>query len=514
MPLGTRRRRAIWPRSFTGQMLLALALALLLAQGISTALLYRVGIERMRETLIHSAAFRVLVATRQVADSANGKPDEPPPAANALEPKPLRAEVAAEFHIGPHDQRWADAEGELRHILADQDLKPANLLFVERPVAEDPVSLARVRRHAALVASARLDPASDGMDDPADHHRGAREPDKVLMIATQRLPNGPWLIVRVLMPPMGAARHVLAPLLVQTVLIYVLLVGAMAVILRHITRPLAALTRRLEVFARMRTPGAPLAPAGPDDLRRLIEAHNAMEARIGALLNEKDVMLGAIGHDLKTPLTALRVRIESVEDAEERARMAATIEDIVRSLDDILSLARVGRPSDPLESTELSALVASVVEEFEDMGEAVELGETERIAMPLRTTWLRRALRNLISNAVRYGGVARVSLGREGAPPGYSGAGHSGPGHNGPAWAAIRIEDDGPGIADGDIARMLEPFTRGEPSRSSGTGGAGLGLTLASAIAEQHGGTLSLANRHDAAGAVVGLVALLRLPLG
>ena len=184
--------------------------------------------------------------------------------------------------------------------------------------------------------------------------------------------------------------------------------------------------------------------------------------------------------------------------------MAATIEDIVRSLDDILSLARVGRPSDPLESTELSALVASVVEEFEDMGEAVELGETERIAMPLRTTWLRRALRNLISNAVRYGGVARVSLGREGAPPG----------HSGPAWAAIRIEDDGPGIIEGEIARMLEPFTRGEPSRSSGTGGAGLGLTLAHAIAEQHGGTLSLANRRDEAGAVVGLVVLLRLPLG
>jgi signal transduction histidine kinase len=205
-------------------------------------------------------------------------------------------------------------------------------------------------------------------------------------------------------------------------------------------------------------------------------------------------MLGAIGHDLKTPLAALRVRIESVENDAERERMAATIEDIVRSLDDILSLARVGRPSDPLERSELSALVISVVEEFEDMGDPVELGATERVSFPLRVTWLRRALRNLIGNAVRYGKGARVSLARDG--------------HE----AVIRIEDDGPGIPEDRIADMLEPFTRGDPSRNSETGGAGLGLTLARAIAEQHGGSLRLENRRDQGGAILGLTATLRLP--
>jgi signal transduction histidine kinase len=99
------------------------------------------------------------------------------------------------------------------------------------------------------------------------------------------------------------------------------------------------------------------------------------------LLDEKNVMLGAIGHDLKTPLAALRVRIEAVEDDAERARMAATIEDINRSLDDILSLARVGRPSDPLETTELSALVTDVMGEYEDMGEDVTLEDTVRIVL-------------------------------------------------------------------------------------------------------------------------------------
>jgi signal transduction histidine kinase len=148
-----------------------------------------------------------------------------------------------------------------------------------------------------------------------------------------------------------------------------------------------------------------------------------------------------------------------------------------------------------VERTELAALVLSVVEEYEDMGQPVDLGETTRVALPLRPTWIRRALRNLIGNALRYGARATVSVTREGGA------------------AVIRIADEGPGIPDDQIARMLEPFTRGDPSRNSETGGAGLGLTLARAIAEQHGGTLTLANRTDSAGRVTGLEAVLRLPV-
>ena len=130
------------------------------------------------------------------------------------------------------------------------------------------------------------------------------------------------------------------------------------------------------------------------------------------------------------------------------------------------------------------------------MGQPVELGETMRVALPLRPTWIRRALRNLIGNALRYGGTAEVSVTREGGA------------------ALVRITDRGPGIPEGAIATMLEPFTRGDPSRNSETGGAGLGLTLARAITEQHGGTLTLANLRGADGAVQGLEATLRLPVG
>jgi signal transduction histidine kinase len=157
--------------------------------------------------------------------------------------------------------------------------------------------------------------------------------------------------------------------------------------------------------------------------------------------------------------------------------------------DYILSLARVGRPPDPLESTDLAALVASVVEEFEDMDEPVTLGRSERIALPMRATWLRRALRNLIGNALRYGEEATVSLLRDGTD------------------AVIHIDDEGPGIPQGELGRMMEPFTRGEASRNRSTGGAGLGLAIARAIAEQHGGRIVLTNRPGG-----GLRAELRLP--
>ena len=136
------------------------------------------------------------------------------------------------------------------------------------------------------------------------------------------------------------------------------------------------------------------------------------------------------------------------------------------------------------------------------MGDPVTVAEMPRLVVSLRATWVRRALRNLIGNALRYGQVAEVSLAREAAADGSR-----------QDWAVIRIEDYGPGIDEADIARMLEPFTRGDPSRCSETGGAGLGLTLALAIAEQHGGKLKLSNRHDTNGVSAGLTAALSLPI-
>lgn len=473
--------RRLWPHSLTGQMLAAVAVALLLAQAVGATLVYRAQAERREAALVHAVAFRLLSAARP-ADRAG-------PERNAAErndrhggghrgPGRMRIEYSAAPPVAAGEARDTEAEGELRDFLTDQlGTPPGDVVVTRRAVSADGPARARVARLAAFAG-------------PEDEDR---HPRSVMIAGVRAADTGQWAVARVLIPR-GEPAYVVT-LIAQTLLIYLFLLGAIALILRRITRPLAALTDRLEQFARDPASNGQLAPEGPDDMRRLIDAHNAMEAHIAALLDEKDVMLGAIGHDLKTPLAALRVRIESVEDDTERERMAGTIEDIVRSLDDILSLARVGRPSDPLEQSELSALVASVVEEFEDMGEPVELGDTRRIALPLRATWLRRAVRNLVGNALRYGQRARVSVTRE------------------DAHAVVRIDDDGPGIAEADLTRMLEPFTRGDPSRNSETGGAGLGLTLARAIADQHGGELRLSNRRAADGTVAGLTATLRLPI-
>ena len=463
-----------WPRSLKGQLLMAVALALLLAQGFSAALIYRAQAEHREAGLVHAVAFRLLSAPQ--GDPHWLRPHRHGPHDPFETPRGFHIQKSGESPLRQGEAHDRDAEEELRRILRDQGFESDKVIVIRRAIAEDTVAHKRLRQREA-----RLGPHVG----PPYH--------QVLVAGVLEPGRRSWLVARVLVPP--GEQVLLFTLLGQTLFIYAVIVGAMALILRRITRPLAALTDRVERFAATRKADGQMEPEGPDDIRRLIVAHNAMEARIVALLDEKDVMLGAIGHDLKTPLAALRVRIESVEDPDERERMAATIEDIVRSLDDILSLARVGRPSDALERTELSALVASVAEEYEDMGEAIELDDTERVVLPVRPTWLRRALRNLIGNALRYGKTARVSLRRAGDQ------------------AVIRIEDEGPGIPEDEIERMMDPFTRGEPSRNTATGGAGLGLALARAIADQHGGSLELENRYDAGGAIRGLVATLRLPI-
>ncbi len=467
--------RRFFPKSLLGQMLLAVALALLVAQTLSGVLRFRAEEQRREFGLISALAFQLVADPR--VDYVTGDVD---PRRPGRERRRLRLERALESPILQGEFEDEERHERLENMLTDQGIEIDQLVVLSRPVSNDAYIMRGLRR---VQTNSRFE-NRDGWDPLGE----------MLVAGLKRQGQDEWLIARVPLP--GPEPLQITGIVVQTLLLYIVLVGGLAWLLRRITHPLAALTTRVEQFAATRETSDQLEPSGPEDTRRLINAHNAMEARIAALLDEKDVMLGAIGHDLKTPLAALRVRIESVEDDAERQRMADTIEDITTSLDDILSLARVGRPSDPLERTDLSALVSSVVEEYQDMGEDVTLGDTQRTALRLRATWLRRALRNLIGNALRYGEKPVVSL------------------HRDDGQAVIRIEDDGPGIPQDEIASMLEPFTRGEASRNRETGGAGLGLTLARAIAEQHGGTLTLANRLGDDGEVIGLVAEIRLPVG
>lgn len=257
----------------------------------------------------------------------------------------------------------------------------------------------------------------------------------------------------------------------------------------RLSRPLRDLT---QAAAHVGAAGEPqeVNVRGPSDVRQTLDAFNAMSARVSQLLGEKDVMLGALGHDLRTPLSSLRIRLETMEPESERNKAIRTIEETTQLLEAILELARQGRSTEPVQMMDVSILVQDIVEDYAETGAPVTLTSSERTPAACRPLLMRRLLRNLIDNAVAYGGAARVSVARR------------------DGQLEIRIEDDGPGMTPEALANATRPFVRGDASRNRTTGGAGLGLALADAIAKTHKGVLELSNRTPH-----GLAAVVRLPL-
>jgi len=315
----------------------------------------------------------------------------------------------------------------------------------------------------------------------------APEPDRPLLQLAMRLPDGSWLQGQLGTPPRDP--FLILRLAAATLLLYLLVLGAAIWGARSINRPLHELTEAARKFAGRSSP-EPLAPRGPDDVREAMEAFNAMNARIVSLLDEKDYLLGAIGHDLRTPLASLRIRIESMEPAEEREAAIVKVEEMAAMLEDILVLARTGRARTDLRPIELSALVEALTEEYIDLGRPVSMESSPRLRIEAAPDLLRRALRNLIDNAVTYAGSAQLAVLQGGDS------------------AIVEVRDTGPGIAPEERERVMAPFQRLEASRSRETGGTGLGLAIARSIAESHGGTLTLDQNVPC-----GLVARLCVPL-
>jgi signal transduction histidine kinase len=271
-------------------------------------------------------------------------------------------------------------------------------------------------------------------------------------------------------------------------LVYLFVLAAAVLVAVRIAQPLQDLTEAAEAF-RGRNEPLEVTPSGPADLRNAILAFNGMNERLVKLLNEKDRTLGAIGHDLRTPLASLRIRAESVEPAEERDRMIATIEEMTATLEDILTLARVGRSREPFEQTEVSALARSVAEDYREMGQPVTFSADVAGGANVQPNLLRRAIRNLVDNALKYGGGAEIKV------------------KDGDERVTITVLDRGPGLAPEQLERVTGAFYRAEPSRNRETGGAGLGLSIAEAITDAHGGTLTLTTRDGG-----GLAAAISLP--
>uniref|UniRef100_UPI003565AB72 ATP-binding protein n=1 Tax=Rhodosalinus sp. TaxID=2047741 RepID=UPI003565AB72 len=236
-----------------------------------------------------------------------------------------------------------------------------------------------------------------------------------------------------------------------TVVSLALLMGALWLGLRRITGPLRRLARAADAVGTDAQP-VDMPRDGPREVQALAEALARMQRRLAGMMADRTRMLAALGHDLRSPITALRLRAEMVEDAETRERMTATLDEMQEMVEATLAYARGVSPDQPPEPVDLATLLADLANELSETGPAVTVAAPAPAVLPLRRLALRRALRNLLENAQRYGGGARVRLEVE----------------NG--LARVVIEDDGPGLPEGDLERVFDPFVRLETSRSRETG--------------------------------------------
>jgi signal transduction histidine kinase len=318
---------------------------------------------------------------------------------------------------------------------------------------------------------------------------GVREEEHFLIAPFQvgiRQADGTWSVVRS-QPVFG-----LSPWQQRVALWFVLSAIVMAPVAYVFARRLAA---PIQLFADAaerlgRDPRAePLALKGPSEIRVAVRAFNDMQDRLRRYVEDRTAMVGAIAHDLRTPLTRLRFRIEGLPE-DQRAKMANDIDQMEEMIAAALTFVRdASRPGErtPLE---LSSLLESLCDEMAETGASTEVESGEKVVLEGDPMALRRLFSNLLENAVKFGGRARARVFRDASN------------------AFVEIEDDGPGIPPSDREKVFEPFYRREPSRSRQTGGIGLGLAVVRSIARGHGGDVDLINRIGG-----GLTARVQLPL-
>jgi signal transduction histidine kinase len=258
---------------------------------------------------------------------------------------------------------------------------------------------------------------------------------------------------------------------------------------RWLARPISAFAAAAERFGAS-SEAIPLAESGPRELRAATRTFNQMQERLRRFVSDRTLMLAAMSHDLKTPLTRIRLRAELIGDGTQQGKILADIDEMTAMIESTLAFARDDARREAPLLVDLGALVESVCENAIDTGHDIEMSSVRQAMLVVcRPVAISRAVANLVDNAVKYGGCARVSLDRFADR------------------AVVSIEDDGPGIPEEEHEKVFAPFYRLEGSRNRDTGGVGLGLSVARNSAREHGGDLTLG-----ASANGGLRARLELP--
>ena len=470
--------RHFWTRSLAGRMVVLMLLALVLSHAIGFVI-YR---DERTQALRGALKEEFLSRTAAVARLLDATPAE------------LHGEILR-----------AGASAVTRYWLAAEPVAP--ILWQERALGHLTQALPRAGAPAPLLQTAQGSPAVTNpyladvslRASPAaaweNLDAGAwplARPARLLQLddwngfgLAVQLGDGQWLnavFAKPALVPASTYRAYISLGITALALSFIALLTA-----RRIARPMRDLAEAAERVGRGEAV-APLPESGPEDIRRTAEAFNRMQGRLRRFIEDRTRMLAAIGHDLRTPITSLRLRSEFVADEETRRRLLAALDEMQTMTEATLTFAREEAMREETRTVDLSALIESLCADLADLGWDVAFRNGERIAYRCRPDGLRRAVRNLIENAVRYGERARVALTSDRDA------------------IQIAVDDDGPGIPEQEFERVFAPFVRLESSRNRETGGAGLGLAIARSIVRAHGGDITLANGG-------GLHATIRLPL-
>ncbi|MFH1044124.1 MAG: ATP-binding protein, partial [Pseudomonadota bacterium] len=290
------------------------------------------------------------------------------------------------------------------------------------------------------------------------------------------LRDGTWVTFDSYLSPQATGMPLRLALTLLILLGTVILLSLVAV--RWVTGPLSALATAAEKLGEdINRP--PLPETGPIEAQRAARAFNTMQQRLSRFIADRTRIFTAMSHDLKTPITRLRLRSEMLEDEALRAKFAKDLEKMESMVTQTLDFMRDASTQEALQRVDAMALIESLQTDYQDTGNKVEIEGSIGPPYPGRPLALRRCLTNLVDNAIRYGSGARIKV------------------EDAPDRLTIRIFDDGPGIPEQELEQAFEPFFRGEISRNRETGGTGLGLGIARNIARAHGGDLVLRNRPE-----------------
>jgi signal transduction histidine kinase len=315
---------------------------------------------------------------------------------------------------------------------------------------------------------------------------GMPQRDSPLRVFDVRLRDGQW--IRVTTTVNAEAPALPANLITSLVVTLFIVMVFVMIAVRQVSQPLKRLAEAADTLGRDLA-AAPLAEKGSTEMRSAAQAFNRMQARIRHLIDERARALAAVSHDLRTPLTRMRLRAELVDDEKLREQMAADLDSMAAMLDSSLDYLRGLQDREVVRRIDMNALLQSMVEDAELLGKTVSIEGLAQAPYAGRLLALQRALQNLIDNAIKYGFSAHIRVGDDATA------------------LRISVEDEGPGIPHKEITRVTEPYYRPDASRNADTGGVGLGLSIVKDIALMHGGELILANKPGG-----GLSATLVLP--